>query len=127
MCRFRKGFNVLTLSEALKSGRLQDFIVQEEARGIGPANRSHCGGPYPSYYSFLPVGASGYYIINFKHAPHLKEIEREIYGSRFLGLQARISREGGRVRNLTFNAVGWAFAIGISIAFAVWHREVFGK
>ncbi len=27
----------LPLSEALKAGRLQDFIAQEEARGIGPA------------------------------------------------------------------------------------------
>jgi hypothetical protein len=31
---------MLTLSEALKSGRLQEFIVQEEARGIGPINRA---------------------------------------------------------------------------------------
>jgi hypothetical protein len=26
----------LTLDEAIKSGRLRDFIVQKEARGIGP-------------------------------------------------------------------------------------------
>ena len=30
---------MLTLSEALKTGRLREFIAQEEARGIGPANR----------------------------------------------------------------------------------------
>lgn len=31
---------MLTLSEALKAGRLQDFIGQEEARGIGPIGRA---------------------------------------------------------------------------------------
>jgi hypothetical protein len=31
---------MLTLSEALKTGRLQDFAVQEEARGIGPIDRA---------------------------------------------------------------------------------------
>jgi hypothetical protein len=30
---------MLTLSEALKTGRLREFIAQEEARGIGPANQ----------------------------------------------------------------------------------------
>lgn len=30
---------MLTLAEALKSGRLRDFITQEEKRGIGPADR----------------------------------------------------------------------------------------
>lgn len=30
---------MLTLAEALKTGRLQDFIAQEEARGIGAASR----------------------------------------------------------------------------------------
>jgi hypothetical protein len=30
----------LTLSNALKSGRLDDFIAQEEARGIGPIGRA---------------------------------------------------------------------------------------
>jgi hypothetical protein len=29
----------LTLSEAQKTGRLADFAAQEEARGIGPADR----------------------------------------------------------------------------------------
>lgn len=33
-----KSLSELTLSEALRSGRLQDFIAQEEARGIGPVN-----------------------------------------------------------------------------------------
>jgi hypothetical protein len=31
---------MLSLSEALKSGRLQDFVAQEEARGIGPIDRA---------------------------------------------------------------------------------------
>jgi hypothetical protein len=31
---------MLTLSEAVKSGRLQDFIAQEEARGVGPIDQS---------------------------------------------------------------------------------------
>lgn len=31
---------MLTLSEAVKSERLQEFIAQEEARGIGPINRA---------------------------------------------------------------------------------------
>ena len=31
---------MLTLNEAVKSGRLQDFIAQEEARGIGPIDRA---------------------------------------------------------------------------------------
>ena len=31
---------MLTLSEAVKSGRLQDFIAQEEARGVGPIDHS---------------------------------------------------------------------------------------
>jgi hypothetical protein len=31
---------MLTLSEAVKSGRLQEFIAQEEARGIGSIERS---------------------------------------------------------------------------------------
>lgn len=26
----------LTLAQAIKSGRLEDFIAQEEARGVGP-------------------------------------------------------------------------------------------
>jgi hypothetical protein len=30
---------MLTLSEALNTGRLREFVEQEEARGIGPANR----------------------------------------------------------------------------------------
>ena len=30
---------MLTLSEAIKTGRLGDFVAQEEARGIGPAER----------------------------------------------------------------------------------------
>ena len=30
----------LTLKEALASGRLEDFIAQEEERGIGSANRA---------------------------------------------------------------------------------------
>jgi hypothetical protein len=30
---------MLTLTEALKTGQLREFIAQEEARGIGPANR----------------------------------------------------------------------------------------
>jgi hypothetical protein len=29
----------ISLSEAIKSGRLSDFIAQEEARGVGPINR----------------------------------------------------------------------------------------
>lgn len=28
---------MLTLSDAIKTGKLQEFIKQEEARGIGPA------------------------------------------------------------------------------------------
>jgi hypothetical protein len=31
---------LLTLAEALKTGRLQDFIAQEEARGVGPIDRA---------------------------------------------------------------------------------------
>ncbi len=30
---------MLTLSKALETGKLREFIAQEEARGIGPANR----------------------------------------------------------------------------------------
>jgi hypothetical protein len=30
---------VLTLAEAIKTGRLQEFIAEEEARGIGPTDR----------------------------------------------------------------------------------------
>lgn len=30
----------ITLANAMKSGRLQDFIAQEEARGIGPIGRA---------------------------------------------------------------------------------------
>jgi hypothetical protein len=29
---------MIDLEDAMKSGRLQEFIAQEEARGIGPAN-----------------------------------------------------------------------------------------
>jgi hypothetical protein len=29
----------LSLSEAIRTGRLGDFIAQEEARGVGPAER----------------------------------------------------------------------------------------
>lgn len=35
-----RNLNSLTLSEAVKNGRLQEFIAQEEARGIGPANEA---------------------------------------------------------------------------------------
>jgi hypothetical protein len=31
---------MLTLSQAVKEGRLSEFIAQEEARGIGPATRA---------------------------------------------------------------------------------------
>jgi hypothetical protein len=31
---------MLTLAEARKSGRLQEFAAQEEARGIGPIDRA---------------------------------------------------------------------------------------
>jgi hypothetical protein len=31
---------MLTLSEAVKSGKLQEFIEQEEARGVGPIDRA---------------------------------------------------------------------------------------
>jgi hypothetical protein len=31
---------MLTLAEALKTKRLQDFIAQEEARGVGPVDRA---------------------------------------------------------------------------------------
>jgi hypothetical protein len=31
---------MLSLSEAIKSGRLQEFIAQEEARGVGPIDRA---------------------------------------------------------------------------------------
>jgi hypothetical protein len=37
---FVKDSGMLTLSEAVKSGRLQEFIAQEEARGIGSIERS---------------------------------------------------------------------------------------
>lgn len=30
---------MLTLTKALETGQLREFIAQEEARGIGPANR----------------------------------------------------------------------------------------
>jgi hypothetical protein len=30
---------MITLSEAIRSGRLPEFIEQEERRGIGPANQ----------------------------------------------------------------------------------------
>jgi hypothetical protein len=30
--------DVLTLSEALRTGRIDDFVAQEEARGVGPAD-----------------------------------------------------------------------------------------
>lgn len=31
---------MLTLAEAIKDGRLQEFIAQEEARGVGPIDRA---------------------------------------------------------------------------------------
>ena len=31
---------MLTLAQALKTKRLQDFIAQEEARGVGPIDRA---------------------------------------------------------------------------------------
>lgn len=30
----------LSLASALKNGRLKEFIAQEEARGVGPANQA---------------------------------------------------------------------------------------
>lgn len=33
----------LTLSQAVSQGRLQDFIAQEEARGVGPAPSKDLG------------------------------------------------------------------------------------
>jgi hypothetical protein len=33
------GFNMLTLSDGLKAGKIKEFVSQEEARGIGPADR----------------------------------------------------------------------------------------
>jgi hypothetical protein len=34
-----KSLRYLSLSEAIKTGRIQDFITQEEARGIGSADQ----------------------------------------------------------------------------------------
>ncbi len=31
---------MITLADAVKSGRLSDFVAQEEARGVGPALRA---------------------------------------------------------------------------------------
>lgn len=31
---------MISLSEAVKSGRIHDFIAQEEARGVGPIDRA---------------------------------------------------------------------------------------
>lgn len=31
---------MLTLSEAIESGQLQEFIAQEEARGVGPSTEA---------------------------------------------------------------------------------------
>lgn len=31
---------MITLSDAVKLGRIQEFVAQEEARGIGPADTS---------------------------------------------------------------------------------------
>jgi hypothetical protein len=31
---------MLTLTKALKSGQLREFVAQEEARGVGPADRA---------------------------------------------------------------------------------------
>lgn len=31
---------MLTLTSAIKTGRLREFIAQEEARGVGPADRA---------------------------------------------------------------------------------------
>lgn len=31
---------MLTLADAIKDGRLQEFIAQEEARGVGPIDRA---------------------------------------------------------------------------------------
>ncbi len=31
---------MLTLSEAVKGGKLEEFVAQEEARGVGPLDRS---------------------------------------------------------------------------------------
>jgi hypothetical protein len=36
-----KESSMLTLAEAVKTGRLQDFIAQEEARGVGPIHRAN--------------------------------------------------------------------------------------
>jgi hypothetical protein len=30
--------NMLTLTDAIKSGKIKEFVAQEEARGIGPAD-----------------------------------------------------------------------------------------
>jgi hypothetical protein len=35
-----KESGMLSLAEAVKTGRIQDFIAQEEARGIGPVDRA---------------------------------------------------------------------------------------
>jgi hypothetical protein len=35
--------SMLSLSQALKSGRLSEFAAQEEARGIGPIDRTEFG------------------------------------------------------------------------------------
>jgi len=32
------GVSDLSLTEAIKSGRLDEFVAQEEARGVGPAD-----------------------------------------------------------------------------------------
>ena len=40
MLNYSNGFSMLTLLEATKSGRLDEFIAQEEARGIGPIDRA---------------------------------------------------------------------------------------
>jgi hypothetical protein len=44
----------MTLSNALKSGRLREFIEQEEARGIGPANTKEVDAAIKALAATLP-------------------------------------------------------------------------
>ena len=68
-----------------------------------------------------------YFLINFRLAPYLADLENAIYGGRMRGYQNSVTISKSRILNLTFNTLVWTCVIAGSVCIAIWHQPIFGK
>jgi len=66
-----------------------------------------------------------YFLINFKIAPHLSEIERKLYPKDFKGHQTSHSEKWpGRKTNMFFNLSTWLALFVLTVVVATWRQFV---